>query len=170
MTTFERRLIKDKAAWEEPKNAYYTLYEQPEVCDRLLKEFGLEGPHCHIINGHIPVKVRKGESPVKGGGKLLVIDGGFCRAYQSTSGIAGYTLIYDSYGYRIVEHQPFAGRKKAIEENWDITSTYEIFERMDTRQKIAQTDIGRQLKAQSDDLMMLLHAFKDGAVTEDHKE
>jgi fructose-1,6-bisphosphatase-3 len=167
MTTFERRLIDDKTAWEEPKNAYYTLYEQPEVCDRLLKEFGLEGPHCHIINGHIPVKVRKGESPVKGGGKLLVIDGGFCRAYQSTSGIAGYTLIYDSYGYRIVEHQPFAGRKKAIEENWDITSTYEVFERMDTRQKIAQTDIGRQLKAQSDDLMMLLHAFKDGAVTFD---
>ena len=114
--------------------------------------------------------MRKGESPVKGGGRLLVIDGGFCKAYQGTSGIAGYTLIYDSYGYRIVEHQPFAGRKKAIEENWDIVSTYEIFERMEERQKIAQSDIGRQLKAQSDDLMRLLRAYKDGAVTEDHKE
>ena len=169
MTTFERRLILDKTAWEEPKNAYYTLYESSDVCERLLGEFGLTGRHCHIINGHIPVKVRKGESPIKGGGKLIVIDGGFCKAYQATSGIAGYTLIYDSYGYRIVAHQPFAGRKKAIEENWDITSTYEIFERMNHRRKIAATDIGKQLKAQSDDLVALLHAFKDGAVTEDHK-
>ena len=82
MTTFERRLIKDESAWTEPKNAYYTHYQDPAVCDLLLKEFGLEGPHCHIINGHIPVKSKKGESPIKGGGKLLVIDGGFCRAYQ----------------------------------------------------------------------------------------
>ena len=170
MTTFERRLIKDKTAWEEPKNAYYTLYESAEVCERLLEEFGLTGRHRHIINGHIPVKVKKGERPIKGGGKLIVIDGGFCKAYQPTSGIAGYTLIYDSYGYRIVAHQPFAGRKKAIEENWDITSTYEIFERMNHRRKIAQTDIGTQLKAQSDDLKLLLRAYKDGAVTEDHKE
>ena len=169
MTTFERRLIKDKTAWEEPKNAYYTLYESSDVCERLLAEFGLTGRHHHIINGHIPVKVKKGASPIKGGGKLIVIDGGFCKAYQPTSGIAGYTLIYDSYGYRIVAHQPFAGQKKAIEENWDITSTYEIFERMNHRRKIAQTDIGKQLKSQSDDLMLLLRAFKDGAVTEDHK-
>ncbi len=89
MTTFERRLIKDESAWTEPKNAYYTYYQDPAVCDALLKEFGLEGPHCHIINGHIPVKSKKGESPIKGGGKLLVIDGGFCRAYQPTTGIAG---------------------------------------------------------------------------------
>ena len=168
MTTFERRLIKDKAAWEEPKNAYYTLYESAEVCERLLAEFGLTGRHRHIINGHIPVKVKKGESPIKGEGKLIVIDGGFCKAYQPTSGIAGYTLIYDSYGYRIVAHQPFVGSKKAIEENWDIASTYEIFERMNHRRKIAQTDIGKQLKAQSDDLM-LLQAYKDGAVIEQHR-
>ena len=170
MTTFERRLIKDKAAWEEPKNAYYTLYESADVCEKLLAEFGLTGKHCHIINGHIPVKVKKGESPIKGEGKLIVIDGGFCKAYQPTSGIAGYTLIYDSYGYRIVAHQPFAGRKKAIEENWDIASTYDIFERMNHRRKIAQTDIGKKLKAQSDDLMLLLQAYKDGAIVEQHDQ
>ena len=89
MTTFERRLIKDESAWTEPKNAYYALYQDPAVCDMLLGEFGLEGPHCHIINGHIPVKAKKGESPIKGGGKLIVIDGGFCKAYQPTTGIAG---------------------------------------------------------------------------------
>ena len=91
MTTFERRLIADEASWTAAKNPYYTLYQDPEVCDFILKEFGLEGPHCHIINGHVPVKVRKGESPIKGGGKLLVIDGGFCKAYQSTSGIVWRT-------------------------------------------------------------------------------
>ena len=168
MTTFERRLIDDKSAWEERKNAYYTLYNDPAVCEMLLKEFGLEGPHCHIINGHVPVKAKKGESPVKGGGKLIVIDGGFCKAYQPTSGIAGYTLIYDSFSYRIVAHQPFAGRVRAIRENWDITSTTEIFERMETRQKICETDIGRNLQTQIDELQGLLQAFRDGAVAEGH--
>lgn len=123
MTTFERRLIKDESAWTEPKNAYYTYYQDPAVCDALLKEFGLEGPHCHIINGHIPVKSKKGESPIKGGGKLLVIDGGFCRAYQPTTGIAGYTLIYNSWVLRLVSHQPFCGQRTAIEENVDIASS-----------------------------------------------
>ena len=116
------------------------------------------------------MKVKKGESPIKGEGKLIVIDGGFCKAYQPTSGIAGYTLIYDSYGYRIVAHQPFAGRKKAIEDNWDIASTYDIFERMNHRRKIARTDIGKKLKAQSDDLMLLLRAYKDGAIVEQHDQ
>ncbi|MBQ1642620.1 MAG: fructose-1,6-bisphosphatase [Oscillospiraceae bacterium] len=170
MTTFERRLIKDESAWKEPKNAYYRLYEDPEVCNRLLKEFGLQGKHCHIINGHIPVKAGKGESPIKGGGKLIVIDGGFCKAYQHTSGIAGYTLIYDSYGYRIVEHQPFAGRKAAIEGNLDIASSSRQFERLEKREKIADTDTGRKLFEQSEDLMSLLQAFRDGVVTENHKE
>ncbi|MCI8537519.1 MAG: fructose-1,6-bisphosphatase [Oscillospiraceae bacterium] len=168
MTTFERRLIKDESSWSEPKNAYYTLYQDPEMCDFLLKEFGLEGSHCHIINGHVPVKAKKGESPIKGSGKLIVIDGGFCAAYQPTSGIAGYTLIYNSQCLRIISHQPFAGREKAIRENLDITSTSNIFERMESRQRIAQTDIGRQLQARIDDLRTLLLAFKAGAVTEDH--
>ena len=122
MTTFERRLIKDEGAWTEPKNCYYTLYNDPEVCERILKEFGLEGPHCHIINGHIPVKAKKGESPIKGGGRLIVIDGGFCKAYQPTSGIAGYTLIYNSRNIRIVSHQPFEGRLEAIRYNHDIAN------------------------------------------------
>ena len=170
MTTFERRLIADERAWAEPKNAYYTLYQDPAVCDMLLREFSLEGAHCHIVNGHVPVKTKRGESPVKGGGKLIVIDGGFCRAYQPTSGIAGYTLIYDSRCYRIISHQPFAGREQAIRENFDITSTPEIFERLEERQKIADTDAGRRLRERIADLRELLAAFRAGAVTEDHTE
>ncbi len=169
MTTFERRLIADERSWAEPKNAYYTLYQDPAVCDFILKEFGLEGPHCHIINGHVPVKVKKGESPIKGGGKLLVIDGGFCKAYQSTSGIAGYTLISTSKSYRIVAHQPFVGREKAIRDNYGIAHSTEIFERQESRQKIKDTDIGTELQMRIDDLRALLDAYRDGAVTEDHK-
>ncbi len=170
MTTFERRLIRDESSWTEAKNAYYTFYQDPAVCDALLKEFGLEGPHCHIVNGHIPVKSKKGESPIKGGGKLLVIDGGFCKAYQPTTGIAGYTLIYNSWVLRIVSHEPFCGRKMAIEHNIDIASSSKVFERMDARIKIAQSDIGRKLQAQADDLHALVEAYKSGAVPEDHKD
>ena len=170
MTTFERRLIKDESAWTEPKNAYYTLYQDPAVCDMLLKEFGLEGPHCHIINGHIPVKAKKGESPIKGNGKLIVIDGGFCKAYQPTSGIAGYTLIFNSRNIRIVSHQPFAGHQDALLNNHDIANNSLVFERMDSRMKISETDNGRLLQAQADDLRLLLLAYRTGAVTEDHKE
>ncbi len=168
MTTFERRLIKDESAWTEPKNAYYALYNDPGVCEFLLKEFGLEGPHCHIINGHVPVKAKKGESPLKGNGKLIVIDGGFCKAYQATSGIGGYTLIYNSHNIRIVAHQPFAGHDNAVHENVDIISKAEIFERMEYRFKIKDTDLGRQLQTQIDDLKDLLIAYKTGAVTENH--
>ena len=168
MTTFERRLINDESSWTEPKNAYYALYNDPGVCEFLLKEFGLEGPHCHIINGHVPVKTKKGESPLKGNGKLIVIDGGFCKAYQATSGIGGYTLIYNSRNIRIVAHQPFAGHDNAVHDNSDIISESEIFERMEYRFKIADTDMGRQLQVQIDDLKELLQAYKSGAVTEDH--
>ena len=166
MTTFERRLIDDPAAWTEAKNAYYTLYENPEICDKILKEFGLEGPHCHIINGHVPVKARKGESPVKAGGKLIVIDGGFCKAYQPTSGIAGYTLFSNSYSMSIVAHQPFAGRKRAIRENDDISSSTTLFEHRERRQKIQDTDTGAELQRQIDDLLLLLDAYHDGVVAE----
>ena len=115
------------------------------------------------------MKVRKGESPIKGGGKLLVIDGGFCKAYQPTSGIAGYTLISTSQSYRIVAHQPFVGREKAIRDNYGIAHSTEIFERQELRQRIADTDIGRELQMQIDDLRALVVAYRDGAVTEDHK-
>ena len=168
MTTFERRFIADETTWSEPKNAYYTYYENPAVCEALLKEFGLEGEHCHIINGHVPVKVKKGESPVKGGGKLLVIDGGFSRAYQSTSGIAGYTLIYNSRHYRIVSHQPFAGKYNALHRNDDIANESVIFEKMETRMRVSQTDEGAELQTRVDDLLMLLEAYRTGAVTENH--
>ena len=160
MTTFERRFLPDiDDVWAEPKNAYYTLFQDPEICDKVLKEFGLNGPHCHIINGHVPVKAKKGESPIKGGGKLIVIDGGFCRAYQPTSGIAGYTLIFDSHNIRIVSHQPFAGRHDAI-----------VFERLGARMKISETDRGRELQKQIDDLLALLEAYRNGAVTESHED
>ena len=170
MTTFERRFIADEATWVEPKNAYYTYYQDRRVCDRLLKEFGLQGEHCHIINGHVPVKVRKGESPIKGGGKLIVIDGGFSRAYQSTSGIAGYTLIYNSRHYRIVSHQPFTSKWNAVHKNDDIRNDSEIFEKMETRMRVSQTDEGAELQDRVNMLMMLLDAYRSGAVTEDHKK
>ena len=170
MTTFERRFIADEATWAEPKNPYYTYYQDRRVCDRLLMEFGLKGEHCHIINGHVPVKVRKGESPIKGGGKLIVIDGGFSRAYQSTSGIAGYTLIYNSRHYRIVSHQPFTSKWNAVHKNDDIRNDSEIFEKMETRMRISDTDEGAELQDRVDMLMMLLDAYRSGAVTEDHKK
>jgi len=168
MTTFERCFINDDAVHAEPKNPYYTLYNDPAVCEMLLKEFGLDGDHCHIINGHVPVKAKKGESPIKGGGKLLVIDGGFSRAYQSTSGIAGYTLIFSSRYYRIVSHQPFAGRREALKRNHDIDNESTIFEWLDERMKVAQTDEGIDLRAQVEDLTRLIEAYRSGAVAENH--
>lgn len=168
MTTFERRFLAEPDTWTEPKNAYYTYYQDPAVCDALLKEFGLEGDHCHIINGHVPVKVKKGESPIKGGGKLLVIDGGFSRAYQSTSGIAGYTLIYNSRHYRMVSHQPFAGKWNAVHNNDDIANESVVFEKLDSRMRVSQTDEGSALQTRVDDLLLLLEAYRSGAVTEDH--
>ena len=170
MTTFERRFIADESTWAEPKNAYYAFYHDPEVCEMLLREFGLEGPHCHIINGHVPVRAKKGESPIKGGGKLIVIDGGFSKAYQPTSGIAGYTLIFSSRHLRIVSHQPFAGKADAIRNNRDIASDSVIFEKMETRMKVSETDEGRALQARVDDLMDLLEAYRSGAVAENHKD
>ena len=168
MTTFERRFIADESTWTEPKNSYYTHYQNAAVCEMLLKEFGLEGPHCHIVNGHVPVKVKKGESPVKGGGKLLVIDGGFSKAYQSTSGIAGYTLIFTSRNMRIVSHQPFAGKRAAIRENHDIANDSLVIEELGSRMKVAQTDQGIGLQQKVDDLLSLLAAYRSGAVTENH--
>lgn len=170
MTTFERRFIADEATWAEPKNAYYSYYHDPAVCQMLLKEFGLQEPHSHIINGHVPVKVKKGESPIKGGGKLIVIDGGFSKAYQPTSGIAGYTLIFSSRHFRIVSHQPFEGKYDAIHNNRDIASDSYIFERLEHRMKVCETDEGKVLQIKVNDLMRLLQAYRSGAVAEDHGE
>ena len=168
MATLERQLVLEEEAWAEPKNPYYTYYQDPAVCDAILKEFGLEGPHCHIINGHVPVKAKKGESPIKGGGKLLVIDGGFSKAYQPTSGIAGYTLIYSSRHFRLVSHQPFTSRQDAINHNDDIANSSVIFEKLEHRMKVSETDEGRDLMDQVRDLQDLLDAYRTGAVTEYH--
>ncbi len=169
MTTFERRFIADESTHTEAKNAYYTLYNDPAVCEGILKDFGLEGSHCHIINGHVPVKSKKGESPVKGGGRLVVIDGGFCKAYQKTTGIAGYTLIYNSSCFRLVAHEPFVGKAAAIRKNYDIASTTQVFERLESRAMIRQTDIGKKLQGQIDELVDLVAAFRSGAIVESHK-
>ncbi len=168
IATLERRLIADESTWAEPKNSYYSYYNDAEVCIRILREFGLEGPHCHIINGHVPVKSKDGESPVKADGRLIVIDGGFCRAYQATTGIAGYTLIYNSWGIRLAAHEPFSTPRDAINSNRDIFSTTTIFDRMESRIRIEETDNGRLLRRNIADLKALLLAYKTGAIKEDH--
>ncbi|MDR0314969.1 MAG: fructose-1,6-bisphosphatase [Oscillospiraceae bacterium] len=166
ITTFERRLIRDKSSWTEPKNAYYKLTATKENCEKILNEFGLGGTRSHIINGHIPVKTKDGESPIKGDGKLIVIDGGFCKAYQPTTGIAGYTLIYNSYIMRLSAHKPFSGVENAIRNNSDIFSTSIVFERLDSRIKIRETDTGAALQKNIDELKKLLHAYKSGLIIE----
>ena len=168
MATIERCLIEDKATWAEPQNAYYRFCKTAETCDKILAEFGLHGAHCHIINGHVPVKTKDGESPIKAGGKLIVIDGGFCRAYQKTTGIAGYTLIYNSWGIRLAAHDPFTGVEDAIRNNRDIASSVQVFDRMENRIRINETDAGQEIAKNIDDLKQLLAAFKSGQIAEQH--
>ncbi len=168
IATFERSLVADDSSWTEEKNPYYSYYNDEGVCERILEEFGLRGPHCHIVNGHVPVKSKDGENPIKAHGRLIVIDGGFCRAYQPTTGIAGYTLIYNSWGIRIAAHEPFSTTKDAIERNKDIFSTTVVFDRMESRIKIEETDNGACLQHNIDDLKCLLQAYKSGSIKEDH--
>ena len=164
MTTFERMLVEDKASHEEPKNPYYRHYDDPEIMGRVLEEFGIEPGQGHIINGHIPVKSKDGESPIKCSGRVLTIDGGFCKAYQNTTGIAGYTLIYNSYGMRLVSHGPFTGIINAVEQNTDILSTSNIFEVSSRRRLVSDTDIGSQLRSQIRTLTLLLEAYRGGLI------
>lgn len=164
MTTFERMLVADKQSHEEPKNAYYKLLNNPETVNKLLEEFGLDPKEGHIINGHMPVKSKDGESPIKCGGKAICIDGGFCKAYQPTTGIAGYTLIYNSYGLRLVSHGPFDSIEKTLLENSDILSISNIFERAKTRKRVADTDIGQELRGQIAALQQLLLAYRNGDI------
>ncbi len=166
MTNFEKYFIADKELKKEKKGHYYTLRNEYDICVKVLKEFGLEGPHSHIINGHVPVKVAKGEQPVKAGGKLLVIDGGFSKAYQSETGIAGYTLIYHSRGLQLVQHEPFQSTQKAIEEGVDIISNRFVLEFTNDRVKVRDTDIGRELIGQIQDLKKLLCAYRSGLIKE----
>ena len=167
MATFERYFLTDKEAQKETKGHYYTLRNEAGVCDNILREFGVEpGPHAHIINGHVPVKTLKGEKPVKAGGKLLVIDGGFSKAYQPETGIAGYTLVYHSHGLQLVQHEPFQSRQKAIEEGQDIKSTTFLVEFNSQRMMVKDTDKGVELRAQIKDLEKLLVAYRTGFIKE----
>ncbi len=166
MTTFERYFIDDKEAHKEPKNPYFKLKNDKEFCKKVLVEFGLDPENSHIVNGHVPVKVRKGEQPIKAGGIVIDIDGGFSKAYQPQTGIAGYTLIYNSFGMILVSHEPFESTKKAIEEEKDIFSSKILLESATKRIRIKDTDTGKKLKNQVDDLKLLLFAFKKGLIKE----
>ncbi len=166
MTTFERYYITDKRTHEEYKNAYYQLREEEEVVLKLLEEFGISAEIGHIINGHTPVKERKGEDPIKAKGRMLVIDGGYSKAYQGTTGLGGYTLLYNSYGLQLVAHQPFTSREDAILNESDIVSTRRVVDRELERKKVAETDTGRKLKDQIDVLKELLECYRDGTIAE----
>ncbi len=167
MATFERYFVGDKTLHKETKGAYYTLRDTPAVCDRILEAFHITpNPHAHIINGHVPVKAVKGEKPVKAGGKLIVIDGGFSKAYQPETGIAGYTLVYHSHGLQLVQHEPFMSRQKAIEEGLDIKSTTFIVEFNTQRMRVKDTDKGLELRVQINDLKDLLEAYRSGKIKE----
>ena len=166
MATFERYFLAEKETHREKKNPYYTLIEDEEVANRILEEFGLSPEDGHIINGHVPVKTKNGESPVKCGGKVLVIDGGFSRAYQKETGIAGYTLIYNSYGLILAAHKPFESTESAIENESDIHSDSVIIQRSTERELVGDTDSGRKLKADIADLEYLLEAYRSGRIIE----
>lgn len=167
MATFERCFVADKTLHKETKGHYYALRNEAAVCDRILEEFGVKpGPHSHIINGHVPVKTIKGEKPIKADGKLLVIDGGFSKAYQPETGIAGYTLVYHSHGLQLVQHEPFQSRQKAIEEGQDIKSTTLVVEFNSQRMMVKDTDKGSELVTQIQDLMKLLVAYRTGLIKE----
>ena len=166
MATFERYFLKDKATHKEIKGFYYMLRDNEAVCDMLLDEFEVKGVHRHIINGHVPVKTIKGESPIKANGKMMVIDGGFSKAYQPETGIAGYTLVFHSRGFQLVQHEPFTSITKAVAEGQDIKSTTQLVEMSSKRMMVKDTDLGRVLEQQVGDLQKLLYAFHNGYIKE----
>lgn len=168
MKTFERYFTDDKTLHKEVKNSYYSFYEDVDFIHKIFKEFGLNPEISHIVNGHVPVKEKKGESPIKAQGKLIVIDGGFSKAYQSETGLAGYTLIYNSYGLKLVSHEPFQDVKSAIENCMDIHSSTRIVKRVLQRKRVKDTDIGIKLQEQINDLYDLLNAYKQGFIKEKH--
>lgn len=166
MTTFERYFIADKTTHKEAKGYYYIYNNDEKVIDRILDNFGVEGEHRHIINGHVPVRTLKGETPVKANGKLLVIDGGFSKAYQPKTGIAGYTLTFHSRGLELVQHQPFRSAQEAINTGTDIKSTTQIVEMNSKRMYVRDTDKGKLIAAQIDNLKRLLIAYRNGYIKE----
>ena len=166
MATFERYFIEDQETHKEIKNSYYSLLDNEEVLNRILEEFGLDTHKSHIINGHVPVELKKGESPIKCDGKLLIIDGGFSKAYQSKTGIAGYTLVANSHGMRLVAHEPFESTEAAILHESDIFSDSTVVEVAANRIRVSDTDIGRELRESIKQLELLLQAYRDGSIVE----
>lgn len=166
MTTFERYFIRDKKTHEEPKNPYYRLCEKEDVVNKILEEFGLPSAGSHIINGHVPVAVKKGESPVKCNGKLLIIDGGFSKAYQSKTGIAGYTLIYNSYGLVLAAHEPFESMEKTVLTETCIHSHVVMEQNVVKRKTVGDTDTGKVLRENIAELEELLEAYRSGCLVE----
>lgn len=162
--TFERYFVDDETAWHEEKNPYYRYYEQEKTCLMILKEFGLDSEMSHIINGHTPVITVKGELPIRAGGRLLVIDGGFCRDYHQKTGIAGYTLICNSHGLRLKAHKPFESVEKALSCNKDIHSSSEIVETEPRRVMVADTDNGERIEREINDLRELLEKYRTGEI------
>lgn len=163
MATFERYLVKDKETHHERKNGYYPLNESEEFCIKILREFGLHSEESKIITGHVPVKTKKGEQPIKAGGKLFVIDGGFAKAYQKETGLAGYTLVSNSYGLQLVEHQPFESIERAIEKEEDIISVTRVVEKA-KRKYIKDTDEGKRLLEEIQDIRDLINVYKKGII------
>ena len=166
MATFERYFIADKETHKETKNAYYRLYDNEEILNKILREFGLDEQRSHIINGHVPVEIKRGETPIKCNGKLLIIDGGFSKAYQGKTGIAGYTLVANSHGMNLVEHRPFVSAEDAIRNETDMVSDNILIETAKRRILVADTDIGRELKESIGHLEKLLNAYRDGILIE----
>jgi fructose-1,6-bisphosphatase-3 len=166
MTTLERYLIADKKTYKETKGHYYELRDNEQVMDMILDEFGVKGSHRHIINGHVPVKLIKGESPIKANGKMMVIDGGFSEAYHKETGIAGYTLVYHSRGFELVQHEPFSSIDEAVRLGQDIKSRRSLVELTNHRMLVMDTDIGTELKSQIEDLKELLDAYRSGDLKE----
>lgn len=166
MATFERYFIEDKSTHAETKGNYYTLRDRIDVCDKILDEFKVKGEHRHIINGHVPVRASRGESPIRANGRLMVIDGGFAKAYHDTTGIAGYTLVFHSRGFELVQHEPFTSAENAIVNGTDIVSTNQIVELSAHRMRVRDTDKGYELQCQIDELMELLYAYKNGYIAE----
>ena len=162
MATFESYFIQDKETHRDEKNSYYYLSAQEEICDKILEEFGLEGKEAHIVNGHIPVKAKDGESPIRANGKLLVIDGGFAKSYQVKTGNAGYILTYNSYGLLLSQNKPFESVEKAIKEERDIISEIVVKKTGVFRKTVGDTDIGIRLKKEIEDLLELLKFYEVG--------
>lgn len=164
--TFERMFIEDTDTWIEPSDAYYKYCNDEKICDMILEEFSLKTKRGHIINGHVPVKVKEGESPVKANGKLIIIDGGFCKAYHKKTGIAGYTLISNSRGLRLLEHQSCANIKESLKANQDIESVSCTLELQNYHSSTADTDLGEEIQCQINDIYHLMLAYQNGLVPE----